>query len=287
MNKAIFACAMGAAAALLWTARGQESEFKKAANYRTSPAGYSDTPVLPGQKWKVHDIDRPRPRVVTPGATPGAPPSDAIVLFDGKDLSKWEIAPRSGGGKKKEGPPPPSMWKLGSGYFEVAGGAGTLRTREKFGDVQLHIEWSAPTILTGDSQLRGNSGVLLMERYEIQVLDTYNNPTYADGGAGSIYGQWPPLVNATRKPGEWNAYDIIFEAPKFEGERLVKPAYVTVLHNGVLLHHRQEIIGRMAHRVVGTYAPHGPEEPLALQDHGDAVRYRNIWIRRLKGYDEP
>lgn len=287
MNKAIFACAMGAGAVLLWTARGQDGEFKKAANYRTSPVGYSDTPVLPGQKWKVHDIDRPRPRVVTPGATPGAPPSDAIVLFDGKDLSKWEIAPRSGGGKKKEGPPPPSMWKLGSGYFEVAGGAGTLRTREKFGDVQLHIEWSAPTILTGESQLRGNSGVLLMERYEIQVLDTYNNPTYADGGAGSIYGQWPPLVNATRKPGEWNSYDIIFEAPKFEGERLAKPAFVTVLHNGVLLHHRKEIIGRMAHRVVGTYAPHGPEEPLALQDHGDPVRYRNIWIRRLKGYDEP
>jgi hypothetical protein len=142
-------------------------------------------------------------------------------------------------------------------------------------------------VIDGSSQWRGNSGVLLMSRYEIQVLDSYDNPTYADGQAGAIYGQYPPLVNASRKPGEWQTFDIVFEAPRFEGEKLVKPAYVTVFHNGVLMHHRQEIIGRMAHRQVGTYAPHGPEEPLMLQDHDTPVRYRNIWVRRLRGYDQP
>lgn len=249
--------------------------------YRTSPTGYSDTPVLPGQKWKVHDIDRPKPRVITPGAQPGMPPSDAVVLFDGKDLSKWVVETK---GKKE---PQPANWKVENGYMEVAPGAGTLMTKEKFGDMQLHIEWASPTAITGDSQWRGNSGVLLMNRYEIQVLDSYNNPTYADGQAGSIYGQWPPLVNPARKPGEWQSYDIIFEAPKFENGKLAKPAYVTVILNGVVTQHRKEIIGRMAHRVVGTYAPHEPEEPFALQDHDVPVRYRNIWIRRLRGYDQP
>ncbi|MCS7023655.1 MAG: DUF1080 domain-containing protein [Bryobacteraceae bacterium] len=246
--------------------------------YRTSPTGYRDTPLLPGQKWKVHDIDRPKPRIVTPGAGPGMPPSDAIVLFDGKDLSQWM--------NERKGQLVPAAWKVENGYMEVAPGAGTLVSKEKFGDAQFHLEWAAPVEPSGDSQWRANSGVLLMKRYEIQVLDCYNNPTYADGQAASIYGQWPPLVNACRKPGEWQSYDIVFEAPKFEGEKLVKPAYVTVFHNGVLVHHHQEIIGRMAHRVVGTYAPHAPEEPLALQDHDVPVRYRNIWVRRLRGYDE-
>ena len=244
---------------------------------RTAPLGYSDTPVLPGQKWKVHDIDRPRPRLVTPGAAYGQPPSDAIVLFDGKDLSKWE-APGKGGVKA-------ASWKVTDGYMECT--TGPLVTKEKFGDIQLHLEWAAPAEIDGTSQWRGNSGILLMNVYEIQVLDSFNNPTYADGQAGAIYAQWPPLVNASRKPGEWQSYDIIFEAPKFEGEKLVKPAYVTVLHNGILLHHRKEIGGRMSHRVVGTYIPHGPEEPLGLQNHDTSVRYRNIWVRRLKGYDQP
>ena len=236
---------------------------------RTAPLGYSDTPVLPGQKWKVHDIDRPRPRIVTPGATDSQPPSDAIVLFDGKDLSKWQTP----------------GWKVENGYMEVT--TGSMVTKEKFGDMQLHLEWAAPAEVDGTSQWRGNSGVLLMNLYEIQVLDSYHNPTYADCQAGAIYAQWPPLVNASRKPGEWQTYDIVFEAPKFEAGKLTKPGYVTVLANGILLHHRKEISGRMSHRVVGTYEPHAAEEPLGLQNHDTSVRYRNIWVRRLTGYDQP
>lgn len=257
---------------------GQSQAGKK--GYRTSPAGYSDTPLLPGQKWKVHDIDRPKPRPVTPGAQPGQPPSDAVVLFDGRDLSKWvaEVKGRI--------EPVAAAWKLENGYMEIAPGSGTLVSKERFGDAQYHIEWMAPVELAGDSQWRANSGVLIMKRYEIQVLDSYNNPTYADGQAGSIYGQWPPLVNASRKPGEWQTYDLVFEAPRFEGGKLARPAYATLFHNGVVVHNRKEVIGRMAHRVVGTYAPHDAAEPLALQDHDVIVRYRNIWVRRLKGYDE-
>jgi hypothetical protein len=243
---------------------------KTKAKFRTSPLGYTDTPMLPGQKWRVHDINRPHPHVVTPAAEPGGPPSDAIVLFDGKDLSKWA----------------PSKWKLENGYMEVVGGAGDLVSKEKFGDAQIHVEWASPSEIMGTSQWRGNSGILIMHLYEIQVLDSYNTPTYADGQAAAIYGQWPPLVNASRKPGEWQTYDIIWEAPKFEADKLTKPAYVTVIHNGVVVHHHKEVIGRMAHRQVGTYAPHGAEEPLALQDHDTPVRYRNIWVRRLGGYDQ-
>ena len=152
--------------------------------------------------------------------------------------------------------------------------------------MQLHIEFATPTEIDGTSQWRSNSGVLLMHRDEIQVLDSWDNPTYADGQAGAIYGQWPPLVNASKKPGEWQTYEILFEAPKFEGEKLVKPGYATVIHNGVMLHHHKEIIGRMAHRAVGTYAPHADEEPLALQDHDTRVRFRNIWARRITPYDQ-
>ena len=164
----------------------------------------------------------------------GQPPSDAIVLFDGKDLSKWTTK-----GK-------PAGWTVENGYtFAPTRGVGDLVTKEKFGDIQLHIEFAAPTEIRGYGQNRANSGVLLMSRYEIQVLDSSaDNPTYADGQAGSIYGQWPPPVNVSRKPGEWQTYDIVFEAPKFEGEKLVKPAFVTVFHNGVLMHHHKEIIGR-------------------------------------------
>ncbi len=262
-----------------------QSQQPNKPNYRTSPTGYSDTPYLPDGKWRVHDIARPKPPVVTPGTfsnddKPGTPPSDAIVLFDGKDLSKWT------GGMTRDGKARPAGWKLENGYVESNHDTGNLVSKEKFGDMQLHLEFAAPTEIDGDSQWRGNSGVLLMSVYEIQVLDSYNNVTYADGQVGAIYGQYPPLVNPARPPGKWQMYDIFFEAPKFEGGKLVKPAYVTVMLNGVMLHHHQQIIGRMAHKVVGLYAPHGDEEPLALQNHDTKVRYRNIWVRRLKGYDQ-
>ncbi|HEY1494615.1 MAG TPA: DUF1080 domain-containing protein [Candidatus Solibacter sp.] len=245
--------------------------------------GYTDTAILPGQNWHVHDSNRPHPNMVTPGKVLGAPPSDATVLFDGTDLSRWMQRGRGA----DRGKDVDAKWKVADGYFEVAPGTGSLLTREKFGDVQLHIEWSEPTDIKGQDQDRGNSGVLLMDRYEIQVLDSWGNVTYADGQAGSLYGQWPPLVNPIRPPGEWQSYDIVFEGPRFEGEKLVRPAYATLFFNGVLVHHRKEILGTMVHRAVAKYSPHGNEEPLSLQDHGHKVRYRNVWIRRLQGYDQP
>jgi hypothetical protein len=245
--------------------------------------GFKDTPILPGLKWHVHDPDRPHPPVVTPGASPYAPPSDAVVLFNGKDLSKWAQDGRDADKGKIVDP----KWPVKDGYFEVGANNGDLFTREKFGDCQLHIEFSEPPDIKGTSQGRGNSGVLLMHRYEVQVLDAFKNPTYADGQAGAIYGQWPPLANPSRPPGEWNVYDIAFEAPKFEGEKLVKPAYITVFMNGVLMHNRKESMGPMVYRQVAKYAQHPAEDVLALQDHHNPVRYRNIWIRRLRQYDEP
>jgi hypothetical protein len=245
--------------------------------------GFTDTPILPGQKWHVHDPDRPHPHVVTPGKEPGAAPSDAVVLFDGKDLSKWDQHGRGADSAKLVD----AQWKVENGYFEVVPGTGDLYTREKFGDCQLHVEWAELPDVTGTSQARGNSGVLLMSRYEIQVLDPYNNPTYADGQASAIYGQFPPLVNPGRKPGEWQTYDIVFETPRFEGEKLLKPAVETVFFNGVLVHNHKEPIGAMVYRQVAKYTPHDPEEPLMLQEHHDRVRYRNIWIRRVAGYDLP
>jgi hypothetical protein len=241
--------------------------------------GYNDTPQLPDQPWKVHDMARPRPPKVAPVPYASAPaPAGAIVLFDGKDLSQW-VAQRRGGAVEEP------KWKVENGYFEIVPRTGRLATKEKFGDIQLHVEWMILPDSPGAGQSKGNSGVELMGRYEIQLLESHDNPTYADGQAASIYGQWPPLVNASRPPGEWNVYDIFFEAPRFEGEKLVKPAYVTVVHNGILVHHRQQILGRAIHRRVASYAPHAPEEPLTLQDHGHPVRFRNIWVRKLKPYD--
>ena len=246
--------------------------------------GFKDTPMLPGLPYHVHDSDRPHPPVVTPAAQLGGAPSDAIVLFDGKDLSHWTAhhsdITRAGSSGQPE-------WKLENGYVEVVPNTGDIATKEKFGDCQLHVEWASPPEVRGSSQSRGNSGVILMARYEIQVLDSFNNPTYADGQAGAIYGQWPPLANPTRGPGEWQAYDIVFEAPKFEGEKLVKPAYFTVFLNGVLLHNRQASIGPMVYRQVAHYTPQPAEDSLVLQNHNARVRFRNIWIRRLGAYDEP
>ncbi len=243
-----------------------------AADVPAARPGYTNTPFLPNQPWRVHDPARPYPPVVTPGATCGAAPSDAVVLFDGTNLDKW---------KNQKGEA--ATWKVENGYFEAVAKAGTLTTRDEFGDCQLHIEWASPSVVKGDSQGRGNSGVFLMGVYEIQVLDSYNNPTYADGQAASLYGQFPPLANACRGPGEWQAYDIIFEAPKFAADgKLEKPAYVTVMHNGVIVQHRREILGRGTHQRVATYAAHGPTGPLSLQDHGNPVRFRNVWVRPVK-----
>jgi hypothetical protein len=253
---------------------------KKAENH---DLGFKDTPMLPGLPYHVHDPDRPHPKVVTPAAEPGGPPSDAIVLFDGRDLSHWQsmASPitKKGGGDPE--------WKLENGYFESVPGTGDLATKEKFGDVQLHVEWSEPADITGRSQARGNSGVILMGLYEIQVLDSYNSPTYADGQAGAIYGQWPPLANPMRKPGEWQAYDIVFMAPKFDGDVVTEPVYFTVFMNGVLLHNHKASMGPMVYRQVAHYTRHDPEEPLVLQNHNGKVRFRNIWARRLTGYDQP
>jgi len=244
--------------------------------------GYDDTPFLPDGKWRVHDSKRPHPKVIVPGTfstqeQPGKPPSDAVVLFDGTDLSKW----RDGKGN------PPS-WKVENGYMEVAGKGGSIFSREEFGDCQLHVEWCAPVPPKGDSQGRGNSGVIIMNQFEIQVLDSYENVTYADGQAAAIYGQYPPLVNACRPPGQWQVYDIAFTAPRWKEGKLEAPAYVTVFHNGVLVHHHTAILGPVQHRNVAKYGSSGPSKgPLQLQDHGNPVRYRNIWYRPLKGYDEP
>jgi hypothetical protein len=241
--------------------------------------GYDDTPLIPGSQYKVHDSTRPQPRIVTPGTEsaqdrPGKAPSDAIVLFDGTDLTAWEC---------KDGD---AKWRVENGYMEVVPGTGSIRTREGIGDCQLHIEFAAPSAVKGDSQGRGNSGIFMMAQYEIQVLDGYNNPTYADGMTGGIYGEYPPLVNACRKPGEWQMYDIIWEGPRFDGDTVTRPASVTVILNGVVLHHKKELFGPTSHRKVRLFEPHPEKAPLELQDHKDLVRYRNIWYRPLRGYDE-
>jgi hypothetical protein len=241
--------------------------------------GYKDTPILPNQKWHVHDPDRPYPPEVTPGATVGAAPSDAVVLFDGKDLSKWQ---QRGSGADR-GKMVDAKWKVQDGYMEIVHGTGDLVSRDKFGDCQLHVEWQEPEGIQGESQERGNSGVYLMSRYEIQVLDNYHAATYADGMAGAIYGQWPPLVNPSRKPGEWQSYDVVFEGPRFDGDTVPRPAYETLFFNGVLVQNHQALNGPTEYKVVLPYKKHNPEEPLVLQDHASSrpVKYRNIWIRRL------
>jgi len=236
-----------------------------------SPEGYTDTPMLPHAPWRVHDLNRPAPPVVTPGKESHEPPSDAIVLFAGKHLDAWATA--------KDGSP--AKWTVENGYMEVAKKAGMIRTKQGFGSCQLHIEWMAPDLPDKNSQHKGNSGVFLMGNYEIQVLNCFENKTYSDGMAGSIYAQYPPLVNACRKPLEWQSYDILFEAPEFKDGKVVKKAYVTVLHNGVVVQNHTELIGRATHKKVATYAPHADKLPLSLQDHGDPVRFRNIWIREL------
>ena len=246
--------------------------------------GFTDTPMLPGLPFHVHDPNRPHAPVVTPAKEPGGPPSDALVLFDGKDLSHWTSHHSD---ITKGGAVGAAEWKLGDGFVEVVPNTGDIATKEKFGDCQLHVEWASPADVQGSSQSRGNSGIILMGRYEMQVLDSFNNPTYADGAAGAIYGQWPPLANPTRAPGQWQSYDIVFEAPRFDGDKVVSPAYFTVFLNGVLLHNHKASMGPMTYRHVAHYTPHAAEESLVLQNHNSKVRFRNIWIRRIGAYDQP
>jgi hypothetical protein len=223
--------------------------------------------------WKQHEWDRPRPPVVQPvqQSLPAPVPADAVVLFGGSDLLAWQ---------KPDGSAAP--WQVGEGYFEVTPGTGTIQTKQGFGDVQLHLEWASPSPARGTNQDRGNSGVFLMGRYEIQVLDSYQADSYADGQAGAIYGQYPPLANATRAPGEWQAYDIYFRRPRFSSDgSLLEPGRVTVVHNGILVQNNEEILGPTSYMQFSPYSAHAPEGPIQLQDHGHPVRYRNIWIRPL------
>ncbi|MCB1121397.1 MAG: DUF1080 domain-containing protein [Verrucomicrobiae bacterium] len=239
--------------------------------------GYSDTPILPDSGYHVHDGTRPQPAIVTPGKN-ASPPSDAVVLFDGSSLDAWESIKEPG----------PARWQLiGNGSVEVVPGTGDIRTREAFGDIQLHLEFRCPPEIKGEGQGRGNSGVFLLDRYEVQVLDSYENPTYADGTVGALYGQRPPLVNSIRKPGDWNTYDILWECPLFDNEGVLKkPARITVILNGVVLHHAKELLGPTTHKNLSPQDLHPVTGPLRLQDHGDLVRFRNIWVRSLGAYDQ-
>ena len=231
-------------------------------------------------KWKAHDMNRPKPVIIVPPAAylPVLPPSDAVVLFDGSDLSLWE----SGDGSA-------TKWICKDGYFECVKGSGYIQTKRGFGDVQLHIEWAAPVPPKGESQGRGNSGVFLMGRYEVQVLDSYENVTYADGQAGAVYGQYPPQVNASRPPGEWQAYDIIFRRPRFDNTgKLESAGRMSVLHNGVLVQENVQLWGGTDWLHYAPYTRHADKLPLELQDHGNPVRFRNVWVRELaEGIEQP
>ena len=245
--------------------------------------GYDTTPYYPGSKWRVHDSSRPRPGAITPStcnAQKGKAPSDAEVLFDGHDLSKF--VSMKGGVAGEPG------WKLGEGVMEVIPGKGDIFSKEAFGDMQIHLEWASPSEVKGDSQNRGNSGLKISGLYEIQILDSYKNPTYPDGQAGALYGQTPPLVNASKPPGEWQTYDILWEGPRWDAEgKLVRKASVTVLHNGLVLHHKRELVGFTNHKNIPPYKPHPPHGYIELYEHGNPVRFRNIWLRPLGEYDKP
>lgn len=216
------------------------------------------------KEWKS-GIVWPEPEVITPGDS-NAPPSDAIVLFDGSNLDAWK------GGEK---------WKIEDGYAISQGGG--IATKEKFGDIQLHLEWASPEKVTSRGQGRGNSGVYFMGQYEVQILDSYENETYFDGQAGSIYKQSPPMVNACRPPGEWQTYDIMWTAPRFEEDGSVKsPAVITVIHNGVVVQNNYELQGTTHWHKPPGYVKHAETGPISLQFHGNPVRFRNIWVRNIQ-----
>jgi hypothetical protein len=224
-------------------------------------------------RWRQHDIRRPRPPVVEPAEAPIAskPPRDAVVLFDGSGLEAWN---------SPEGAP--ARWRVAEGAMETVPGAGPIETKAKFGDIQLHVEWAAPSPPKGTGQDRGNSGVFLMGQFEVQVLDSYRADTYADGQAGAIYGQYPPLANASRPPGQWQSYDIAFRRPRFDTSgRLLEPARITLFHNGILVQDNEEPIGPTSWLESLPYQDKGGRGPISLQDHDHPVRYRNIWVREL------
>jgi len=242
--------------------------------------GQQTDPVQSSGGWKIHDMNRPRPPVISPGTQSsknqvGLPPSDAIILFDSKNLSAWEQTNGE-----------PAKWKIEKDYMEVVRGR-SIRTKQAFGDCQLHIEWSSPISEGKIGQQNGNSGVFMMGLYEIQVLNSYQNKTYPDGQAAAIYGQYPPLVNCSRPSGEWQSYDIIFRRPRFQRNgMLLKPARITLLHNGILVHDNVTPTGPTAWQNRPPYEAHPDKMPIMLQDHDDPVRYRNIWIRELETYDK-
>ncbi len=218
----------------------------------------------------VSEVWEHKPVKVTPAKTLGDAPSDAIIIFDGKNLNEWTSLDGA-----------PAKWEVKDGAFTVAKGTGDIKTKKTFGDIQLHIEWRAPTEIVGEGQGRGNSGIFLQERYELQVLDSYESVTYSNGQAGSIYKQSIPLVNATRKPGEWQTYDVIYIAPRFsDNGRVISQAKITVIHNGVLIQNNTEIWGPTEYKGLPVYQSHG-KASLKLQDHGNPVSFRNIWIREL------
>ncbi|HYE32326.1 MAG TPA: DUF1080 domain-containing protein [Methylomirabilota bacterium] len=251
-----------------------------ATNAAEGNLGYKDTAKIPGTDWHIHDGDRPQPRIVKPGESfsdMAKAPADAIVLFDGKDFSKWL---GQGGAEPK--------WKIENGYMETTPKGGRIRTKDEFSDFQLHLEFATPEKVEGSGQGRGNNGVSIFGKFEIQILDSYENKTYPDGQAAAMYGQRPPLVNASRGPGQWQTYDIIFEAPRFnESGELTKKANVTVIHNGVVVHHKQDFFGPTTHRAIQKYSPKDTKGPIDLYEHGNPVRFRNIWIRPLGEYDKP
>ncbi len=241
-----------------------------AENDKKEGYGYDDTPFLPNSPWRVHDRRRPQPAMVDPGTAgmavePAVAPADAIVLFDGKDLSQWEGAKANG---------------VENGAIDIAK-TGGIQTKRQFGDCQFHVEWATPAKADGDAMNWGNSGVLFLGTHELQIIESHDCRIYADGIAGAIYGQHPPLVNVARKPGEWQSYDVVFTAPKFEGGKLVKPAYFTVFWNGVLVQYHKASLGPTKHRALASYDSQQTKGPIALQYHNSAVRFRNIWVRPI------
>jgi hypothetical protein len=265
MNLSSYLAVMSLPAIVLLSTSASMAAELVHANDGSGVYGYRDTPVLPWCGYKVHDPDRPAAPRVKVGSTPAQTilPSDAVILFNGKDLSKWQ----------------PNKWRVVDGAIEA--GEGNLVSLESFGDCQIHVEWMAPANFDGPWYDKGNNGVMLMGLYEIQIFDSFSEKIYPDGAAAAIYGQTPPLVNATLPPGQWQSFDIVLTAPVFEGEKLVQPARVTMFHNGVLVHLNEEIRGETRHRALPAYTRKISEGPLVLMGHNCPVRFRNVWVRPL------